>query len=119
LHVDGSDPPRRAPPRESKVLFGWDKTTYFKHRCQCVSRRYIASEFDVDLGSGQRADRAAVPVGVERAVGDAGAGPAVYNIVDDEPAPVREWLPVLAPTRFRPRRAIPTWPPEEAGTVGT
>ena len=23
-------------------------------------------------------------------------GPAVYNVVDDEPAPVREWLPVLA-----------------------
>ena len=23
-------------------------------------------------------------------------GPALYNIVDDEPAPVREWLPVLA-----------------------
>lgn len=23
-------------------------------------------------------------------------GPAIYNIVDDEPAPVREWLPVLA-----------------------
>jgi nucleoside-diphosphate-sugar epimerase len=23
-------------------------------------------------------------------------GPAVYNIVDDEPATVREWLPVLA-----------------------
>jgi nucleoside-diphosphate-sugar epimerase len=23
-------------------------------------------------------------------------GPAVYNIVDDEPAPVRDWLPVLA-----------------------
>ena len=25
-------------------------------------------------------------------------GPAIYNIVDDEPAPVREWLPVLADT---------------------
>src|SRR5919109_318679 len=23
-------------------------------------------------------------------------GPAIYNIVDDEPAPVRDWLPVLA-----------------------
>ena len=23
-------------------------------------------------------------------------GPAIYNVVDDEPAPVREWLPVLA-----------------------
>lgn len=23
-------------------------------------------------------------------------GPGIFNIVDDEPAPVREWLPVLA-----------------------
>ena len=23
-------------------------------------------------------------------------GPAIFNVVDDEPAPVREWLPVLA-----------------------
>ena len=30
-------------------------------------------------------------------------GPAIYNIVDDEPAPVREWLPVLA-TRSEPSR---------------
>ena len=25
-------------------------------------------------------------------------GPAVYNIVDDDPAPVRDWLPHLAPS---------------------
>ena len=25
-----------------------------------------------------------------------GGQPGIYNIVDDEPAPVREWLPVLA-----------------------
>src|SRR5439155_4291413 len=24
-------------------------------------------------------------------------GPAIYNIVDDAPAPVREWLPLVAP----------------------
>ena len=24
------------------------------------------------------------------------AAPGIYNIVDDEPAPVREWLPALA-----------------------
>jgi nucleoside-diphosphate-sugar epimerase len=37
-------------------------------------------------------------------------GPAIYNIVDDEPAPVREWLPVLANAlgAKRPRR-FPVW----------
>jgi 2-alkyl-3-oxoalkanoate reductase len=40
-------------------------------------------------------------------------GPAIYNIVDDEPAPVREWLPVLAqalgakPPRRLPRGSRP------------
>jgi nucleoside-diphosphate-sugar epimerase len=37
-------------------------------------------------------------------------GPAVYNIVDDEPAPVREWLPVLARAlRAGPPRHFPAW----------
>jgi nucleoside-diphosphate-sugar epimerase len=37
-------------------------------------------------------------------------GPAVYNIVDDEPAPVREWLPVLANALgAKPPRHIPVW----------
>lgn len=37
-------------------------------------------------------------------------GPDVYNIVDDEPAPVREWLPVLAEVLgARPPRHVPTW----------
>jgi 2-alkyl-3-oxoalkanoate reductase len=37
-------------------------------------------------------------------------GPAIYNIVDDEPAPVREWLPVLAQTLgAKPPRHVPTW----------
>jgi nucleoside-diphosphate-sugar epimerase len=37
-------------------------------------------------------------------------GPAVYNVVDDDPAPMREWLPVIAdvlgakPPRHLPRR---------------
>jgi nucleoside-diphosphate-sugar epimerase len=35
-------------------------------------------------------------------------GPAIYNIVDDEPAPVREWLPVLADALgARPPRQFP------------
>jgi nucleoside-diphosphate-sugar epimerase len=37
-------------------------------------------------------------------------GPAVYNIVDDEPAPVREWLPVLASVLgAKPPRRFPRW----------
>lgn len=37
-------------------------------------------------------------------------GPALYNITDDEPAPMREWLPVLAAAlgSRRPRR-VPAW----------
>jgi nucleoside-diphosphate-sugar epimerase len=36
--------------------------------------------------------------------------PGIYNVVDDEPAPLREWLPVLASAldAKRPRR-IPRW----------
>ena len=37
-------------------------------------------------------------------------GPAIYNIVDDEPAPVREWLPVLANVLgAKPPRHVPVW----------
>jgi nucleoside-diphosphate-sugar epimerase len=37
-------------------------------------------------------------------------GPAVYNIVDDDPAPVREWLPALAQALgAKPPRHFPTW----------
>ena len=37
-------------------------------------------------------------------------GPAIYNIVDDEPAPVREWLPVLAQSvGAKPPRRLPAW----------
>jgi nucleoside-diphosphate-sugar epimerase len=37
-------------------------------------------------------------------------GPAIYNIVDDDPAPVREWLPVLAEALgAKPPRHLPTW----------
>ncbi len=37
-------------------------------------------------------------------------GPAIYNIVDDEPAPVREWLPVLANALgAKPPRHLPVW----------
>jgi 2-alkyl-3-oxoalkanoate reductase len=37
-------------------------------------------------------------------------GPAIYNIVDDEPAPVREWLPVLADVLgAKPPRHFPRW----------
>ena len=37
-------------------------------------------------------------------------GPAIYNIVDDEPAPVREWLPVYAQALgAKPPRRVPKW----------
>ncbi len=46
----------------------------------------------------------ATAVAVER------GGPGIYNIVDDEPAPVREWLPVLASALdAKPPRRIPRW----------
>jgi 2-alkyl-3-oxoalkanoate reductase len=36
--------------------------------------------------------------------------PAIYNIVDDEPAPVRDWLPVLASALgAKPPRRVPRW----------
>jgi len=37
-------------------------------------------------------------------------GPAIYNIVDDEPAPMSEWLPALAKAiGAKPPRHFPTW----------
>jgi len=37
-------------------------------------------------------------------------GPAIYNIVDDEPAPMYEWLPALADALgAKPPRRVPSW----------
>jgi 2-alkyl-3-oxoalkanoate reductase len=37
-------------------------------------------------------------------------GPAIYNVTDDEPAPMREWLPALAAALgARPPRHLPEW----------
>lgn len=37
-------------------------------------------------------------------------GPAIYNVTDDEPAPMSEWLPVLAAALGgRPPRHVPAW----------
>ena len=37
-------------------------------------------------------------------------GPGVYNVVDDEPAPLREWLPVYAEALgAKPPRKVPLW----------
>jgi nucleoside-diphosphate-sugar epimerase len=37
-------------------------------------------------------------------------GPAIYNVGDDEPAAVREWLPVLADALgAKPPRRVPVW----------
>ena len=47
---------------------------------------------------------AATAVAVER------GQPGVYNVVDDDPAPVREWLPVLASALdAKPPRRVPRW----------
>jgi nucleoside-diphosphate-sugar epimerase len=47
---------------------------------------------------------AATTVAVER------GQPGVYYVVDDEPAPVREWLPVLASALgAKPPRRVPRW----------
>ena len=36
--------------------------------------------------------------------------PGIYNVVDDEPAPVREWLPTLADAiGAKPPRRVPRW----------
>jgi nucleoside-diphosphate-sugar epimerase len=48
---------------------------------------------------------AATALAIER-----GKAANIYNIVDDEPAPVREWLPALAATLgAKPPRRMPTW----------
>jgi nucleoside-diphosphate-sugar epimerase len=37
-------------------------------------------------------------------------GPAIFNIVDDDPAPIRDWLPALAQALdAKPPRHVPTW----------
>ncbi|HVX20086.1 MAG TPA: NAD(P)-dependent oxidoreductase [Acidimicrobiales bacterium] len=47
---------------------------------------------------------AATVIAVER------GEPGIYNVVDDEPAPVREWLPVLASALgAKPPRHLPRW----------
>jgi nucleoside-diphosphate-sugar epimerase len=47
---------------------------------------------------------AATAIAVER------GEPGIYNVVDDEPAPVREWLPVLASALgAKPPRRVPRW----------
>jgi nucleoside-diphosphate-sugar epimerase len=39
-----------------------------------------------------------------------GGAPGVYNVVDDEPAPVREWLPMLAAViAAKPPWHVPSW----------
>jgi 2-alkyl-3-oxoalkanoate reductase len=38
------------------------------------------------------------------------AAPGIYNIVDDDPAPVSQWLPALAEALgAKPPRRIPAW----------
>ena len=36
--------------------------------------------------------------------------PGIYNVVDDEPAPMREWVPVFAEAvGAKPPRRVPVW----------
>jgi 2-alkyl-3-oxoalkanoate reductase len=36
--------------------------------------------------------------------------PGIYNVADDDPAPVKEWLPVMAEVLgAKPPRRVPTW----------
>jgi nucleoside-diphosphate-sugar epimerase len=36
--------------------------------------------------------------------------PGIYHVVDDEPAPVREWLPLMAKVLgAKPPRRVPVW----------
>jgi nucleoside-diphosphate-sugar epimerase len=38
------------------------------------------------------------------------AAPGIYNVADDRPAPVREWLPALAEAvGAKPPRHVPVW----------
>ena len=57
---------------------------------------------------------AATVLALERGV------PGVYNVVDDDPAPVREWLPALAEAiGAKPPRHVPAWLARTlAGDVG-
>jgi nucleoside-diphosphate-sugar epimerase len=55
-------------------------------------------------------DDAAAATVLALELSDTDWGPAIYNIVDDEPAPVREWLPVLANALgAKPPRHVPVW----------
>jgi 2-alkyl-3-oxoalkanoate reductase len=60
-----------------------------------------------DVGSARRSRalaRGRSRWGVER------GQPGIYNVVDDDPAPVREWLPVLAGALgAKPPRHVPRW----------
>jgi nucleoside-diphosphate-sugar epimerase len=39
-----------------------------------------------------------------------GAAPGIYNVVDDEPAPLHEWLPIYAEALgAKPPRRVPVW----------
>ena len=56
-------------------------------------------------------DRRAVLDAVKAAQPDVtGGAPGVYNVVDDDPAPVHEWLPYLAGCHdVKPLMHVPAW----------
>jgi len=55
-------------------------------------------------------DDAAAATVLALELSDTDWSPAIYNVVDDEPAPVHEWLPVLAEALgAKPPRRFPVW----------
>ena len=69
-----------------------------------VSSRSSATVVASGRTSTSKTPRTTTAIAVER------GQPGVYYVVDDEPAPVREWLPVLASTLgAKPPRRIPRW----------
>ena len=79
-------------------------TTGWSSRCASGSSRSSATA----AGSGRSIHLDDAAAATVLALEHDGAG--IYNIVDDEPAPVREWLPVLAEVLgAKPPRRFPRW----------
>ena len=104
---------REAEGTEGLVLrFGWlyGSGTYYdrggKQAEEVERRRFpVAGKGTGTFSFVSTEDAAAATVAaVER------GAPGVYNVVDDEPAPLREWLPVYASALgAKPPRCLPAW----------
>ena len=73
-------------------------------KCASGATRSSARGRRPSPSSTSRTRPAAVVAALER------GAPGVYNVVDDEPAPLREWLPVFAEALgAKPPRRVPAW----------